>query len=216
MLGDEGGGGPLPTDVERFEAAWGDFVRACAVSEMPEATYQAWFAHFLIERFGLRHVVREPSFGIKRFVADAPDHPTAPLWRARLTGQHIRLDVVILRSPEVAIPQWISREREDHIPGGLGLIPHLAVVSELKIASTQRGSFDPDEVCRDIWKLSALLAEARHLELAPLPTAFVCVLDNHPTPTRVERFSRRLASLPPDPAVRVLAHTSDGAPVRLS
>jgi hypothetical protein len=43
-----------------------------------------------------------------------------------------------------------------------------------------------------------------NLKLAPLPTAFVCVLDNHRKLIDSSHLARRLAGLAADPNVRVL------------
>ena len=46
----------------KFEAAWEVFARTCAHAVAPEATFQAWFAHYLISQFGSDRVAREPIF----------------------------------------------------------------------------------------------------------------------------------------------------------
>jgi len=46
----------------KFEAAWEVFARTCANAVAPEATFQAWFAHYLISQFGIDRVAREPIF----------------------------------------------------------------------------------------------------------------------------------------------------------
>jgi hypothetical protein len=37
----------------KFRAAWEVFGRTCAGAVAPEATFQAWFAHYLISQFGI-------------------------------------------------------------------------------------------------------------------------------------------------------------------
>jgi hypothetical protein len=34
--------------AKKFEAAWEVFTKTCAGAVAPEATFQAWFAHYLI------------------------------------------------------------------------------------------------------------------------------------------------------------------------
>ena len=63
MSGANGGVDPVRSaHAAVFEAAWDDFTRACATTVAPEATYQAWLAHFVIERLDLLRVVREVDF----------------------------------------------------------------------------------------------------------------------------------------------------------
>ena len=50
-------------DVARkFGAAWKVFAMTCGGAVAPEATFQAWFAHYLISQFGIDRVAREPIF----------------------------------------------------------------------------------------------------------------------------------------------------------
>lgn len=50
-------------DIDRkFRAAWKVFAETCVNTLVPEATYQAWFAHYLISQFGIDRVAREPNF----------------------------------------------------------------------------------------------------------------------------------------------------------
>jgi hypothetical protein len=65
---------------------------ACSATVAPEATYQAWFAHFLIQRFGLLRVVREVDFGARHLDEQA---------RARFRGANLMLDVMVLHEPIV-------------------------------------------------------------------------------------------------------------------
>lgn len=46
----------------KFRAAGEVFARTCAAAVAPEATFQAWFAHYLISQFGIDRVAREPIF----------------------------------------------------------------------------------------------------------------------------------------------------------
>ena len=42
----------------KFEGAWDVFARTCANAIAPEATFQAWFAHYLISQFGIDRVAK--------------------------------------------------------------------------------------------------------------------------------------------------------------
>ena len=44
---------PAHPHAVAFKAAWQEFTQACAGTIAPEATYQAWLAHFMINRVGL-------------------------------------------------------------------------------------------------------------------------------------------------------------------
>lgn len=48
-----------------FEDAWRTMSESCWDTIAPEATYQAWLAHFAIQELGLLHVVREVDFGAR-------------------------------------------------------------------------------------------------------------------------------------------------------
>src|SRR5262245_47939397 len=141
--------GETPNDINRkFRAAWQVFSLTCRETIASEATYQAWFAHYLISQFGIDRVAREPSFDHRRF--------TSPL-QQRFRGNELKLDVVVARSPGLEIPQWVHRGCRE--VGGSCLLNELSVISELKVASTQGEGLDYTEICRDLWKLSMLLTE---------------------------------------------------------
>ena len=186
--------------ARKFQAAWVVFSRTCAPSAAPEATYQAWFAHYLISQFGIDRVAREPIFKHRDFSSE---------YRQLIPGGEVKLDAVITRRPGIEMPHYAHRHGH---ASGIDLLSDLAVISELKVSSTQGEGLDHTEVCRDFWKLSMLLDEADRLDIAA-PLAFVCVLDNHPR----KRYNlewlldHRLAEPPADDRVVLLHYsTHDG------
>lgn len=185
-------GNEMGEDVGRkFEAAWEVFSRTCAGSVAPEATFQAWFAHYLISQFGIDRVAREPIFKHKEFESNP--------WSTLLRGGEVKLDAVVTRVPGVYLPHYASVPEPS-----IKRIGDLAVISELKVSATQKGGLDHTEVCRDIWKLSMLLEEAE-VKKRPRPLAYACILDNHPDRSynRVH-LERRLAKAGQHAGVRVL------------
>jgi hypothetical protein len=46
----------------KFRAAWEVFARTCAAAVAPEATFQAWFAHYLLSQFGIDRAAPGPIF----------------------------------------------------------------------------------------------------------------------------------------------------------
>ena len=78
--------------ARKFEAAWNVFASTCAQFIAPEPTYQAWFAHYLISQFGIDRVAREPM--VKKAAFKNSD------WKAKVAGDHVRLDVVVMSRPE--------------------------------------------------------------------------------------------------------------------
>lgn len=123
---------------DEFLAAWNQFGAACNNTVAPEATYQAWFAHLLIEQFGLLHVVREVDFGAKHLDEDD---------RALFSGSSLKVDVSVLRGPEVFLPHR-ALLGDKHTPegqaarSGFGRLPDLLIATELKIGSTQMRGLD--------------------------------------------------------------------------
>ncbi len=197
---------PAAEPVEaKFVAAWGVFAQTCGQYLAPEATYQAWFAHYLISQFGVDRVAREPGIKHKHF-----NHR---LWSEKVGGSHVRLDAVVTKSPGVHLRRY-SGKRLDSDTTGLDVLCRLAVISELKVAATTGDGLSHTEVARDVWKLSLLLTEfERTYPKCRPPLAFACVLDNHPT----KRYSwhameRAIERLGQHPAVKVLTHTSDVRP----
>lgn len=193
----------------KFEAAWDVFAATCGHHVAPEATFQAWFAHYLISQFGIDRVGREPIFRIGSFM-ESP-------WKAKCgRSGEVRLDAVVTRAPGIQLPHYAGVVRS---PDGTGLavLEQLAVIAELKVGSTGARGLDHAEVTRDVWKLSMLLDE---FEVghpgAHAPLAFACVLDNHPT----KRYSRQklgehLAALKAHPGVRVLFARAAARPLVL-
>jgi hypothetical protein len=78
---------PVP-EASAFEAAWREFTGACADTVAPEATYQAWLAHFVIRRVGLLRVVREVDFGARHL---------GPAAAERFSGHNLMVDLLIPR-----------------------------------------------------------------------------------------------------------------------
>lgn len=183
----------------KFVAAWNVFAATCAQFMAPEPTYQAWFAHYLISQFGIDRVAREPIVKKENF-SDTP-------WKEQLQGSHVRLDVVVMRTPGIHLPHYANRL--DVAPDGSGLLRlrEMAVISELKVTATQGEGQIHKEVARDAYKLSMLLDELERVGTPAdaLPLAYLCILDNHPSKTYgrsyLEEHFRRLA---PDPRVAIL------------
>lgn len=165
---------------EKFVAAWEVFAATCAQFVAPEPSYQAWFAHYLISQFGIDRVAREPMVKKQHFAETD--------WKSKVLGDHVRLDVVVMRRPGIHLPHYASTI--DRASDGTGLLRlrEMSVISELKVTATQGGGQDHTEVARDAYKLSMLLHELTESGVPEedLPLAFYCVLDNHPT----KRYNR--------------------------
>ena len=163
-----------------FEAAWDDFTRACATTVAPEATYQAWLAHFVIQRLDLLRVVREVDFGARHLGTTAAQH---------FTGHNLMVDLLILRQPVVNLPRRAALAQTDLPDGtpnpksGLARLADFSVITELKVSATQMGGLDYGKVLRDFRKLAAILdaAEAQYPG-SPLPAAYVGVFANRERP----------------------------------
>ena len=192
-----------------FEAAWDEFTRACAGTVAPEATYQAWLAHFMISRVGLLNVVREVDFGARHLRDTA---------RARFGGGNLMVDLLVLREPLVDLPRRSALARKDLPDGqpnprsGLARLKDFSVITELKVSATQIEGLDYTEVVRDFEKLSAILNAAEdQYQGAPLPAAYVGVFNNRTKPRfNFEHLQRRLSSADVRPDVRLLAHDARG------
>ena len=188
-----------------FEAAWEEFARACAGTVAPEATYQAWLAHFVIGRVGLLHVVREVDFGARHLSETA---------RARFGGGNLMVDLLLLREPVVNLPRRAALARKDLPDGqpnprsGLTRLKDFSVITELKVSATQIQGLDYTEVVRDFEKLSAILdaAEDQYPD-SPLPAAYVGVFNNRAKPRfNFEHLRRRLDGAGVRPDVRLLGY----------
>ena len=161
-----------------FEDAWRTMSEKCWDTIAPEATYQAWLAHFVIERLDLLQVVREVDFGARHLGEAAREH---------FKGSNLMVDVLVLREPIVNLPRRAALGQKV-LPGdvpnprsGLERLKDFSVITELKVSATQMGGLDYGEVLQDFRKLSHILnaAEDQYKE-NPLPAAYVGVLDNHP------------------------------------
>ena len=95
-------------DHEAFAGAWAAFTETCAATVAPEATYQAWLAHFLMERIELLRVVREVDFGARHLL---------PQDTEVFTGSNLMVDITVLRAPLVHLPRRAALARGT-IPDG--------------------------------------------------------------------------------------------------
>lgn len=163
-----------------FESAWHDFTAACADTVAPEATYQAWLAHFTIRRVSLLQVVREVDFGARHLGETA---------RTRFRGNNLMVDLLILREPVVHLPRRAALAQRDLPDGepnprsGLARLRDFSVITELKVSATQIEGLDYTEVVRDFEKLSAILDAAQgQYPDERLPAAYVGVFNNRVRP----------------------------------
>lgn len=186
-----------------FEQAWEDLGTLAADTIAPEATYQAWLAHLVIERLGLLHVVREVDFGVRHMGEAAA---------ARFGGSNLMVDLLILREPVVALPRRAAlavKELPDGQPNpksGLARLRDFTVVTELKVSATQSEGLDYGEVVRDFEKLSAILsaAEAQY-PTHPLPLAYVGIFNNRRKPRfNFDHLARRLDQVDIRPDIKLI------------
>ena len=188
----------------KFEAAWEVFARTCANAVAPEATFQAWFAHYLISQFGIDRVAREPIF--KHLHADSK-------WQTLVPGGEVKLDAVVMRQPGVNLPHYVHRapDKDGGLTGMMSLAD-LAVISELKVAATAGQGLDHREVAQDVYKLSMLLEQAELRGIQP-PLAYLGILDNNAgRGYRRPGLDKRLEAIPHHADVRILmfhAQTAD-------
>jgi len=84
----------------KFEAAWLVFGQTCSHFVAPDATYQAWFAHYLISQFGIDWVAREPNFKHRHFTSR---------WAEHAPGGEVKLNVVVTRQHGLALPHYAHR-----------------------------------------------------------------------------------------------------------
>ena len=180
----------------KFEAAWEVFARTCANAVAPEATFQAWFAHYLISQFGIDRVAREPIF--KHLHANSK-------WQALVPGGEVKLDAVVMRTPGVNLPHYVLRPPDkDGGLTGMMTLADLAVISELKVAATAGGGLHHRQVAQDVYKLSMLLEQAELRGIQP-PLAYLGILDNNVGRNyRRPGLDKRLDAIPHHPAVRIL------------
>jgi hypothetical protein len=89
----------------------------------------------LISQFGIDRVAREPVFMYRDFDTGSP-------YLHRFTGGEVKLDAVVTRRPGIHLPHYIYRGT---CGSGMESLDDLAVISELKVASTQGGSLDHSE-----------------------------------------------------------------------
>lgn len=191
--------------AEAFETAWQEFTQTCADTVAPEATYQAWLAHFVIKNVDLLHVVREVDFGA-RHLGQAS--------QARFPGSTLMVDLLVLREPVVNLPRrtvFGSKDLPDGQPNprsGLARLKDFSVITELKVSATQLEGLDYTEVVRDFEKLSAILdATKEQYPDSPLPAAYVGVFNNRAKPRfNFSHLRRRLADANVRADVQMLAY----------
>lgn len=130
-----------------FEAAWHDLATHCHNTVAPEATYQAWLAHFTINHLGPLHVVREVDFGARYLGETAATH-------FRPVG-NLMVDILTLRQPIVALPRRASLGPPDLPDGtpnarsGPARLGDFTVITELKVSATQHKGLDYGEVIKE-------------------------------------------------------------------
>jgi hypothetical protein len=197
-------GGLMSEDFDlKYRAAWSVFTETCGNARAPEATFQVWFAHYLISQFGIDRVAREPNFNFRTATSGYRRHFQKP----DRTGGEVRLDAVVARLPGIDLPHYALRE--DAEEGGMDALAGMAVIGELKVASTARDGLDHTEVCLDFWKLSMLLEEAKNRVL-PVPLAYVGVVDNHSKKAyNFDHLLSRLAREGVHPGVKLLRASRD-------
>jgi hypothetical protein len=180
----------------KFEAAWEVFARTCSKAIAPEATFQAWFAHYLISQFGIDRVAREPVFKHLR---------AGSKWQALVPGGEVKLDAVVLGEPGVGLPHYVYRlPDKDGGLTGMMTLADLAVISELKVAATAGQGLQHRQVAQDVYKLSMLIEQAEKRELQP-PLAYLGILNNNADHSYSRAgLEKRFEAIPHHPAVQIL------------
>lgn len=181
---------PAHDHAAAFEEAWAELGRTAANTVAREATYQAWLAHFVIDKVGLLHVVREVDFGARHLGQDAA---------RRFRGSNLMVDLLVLREPVVNLPRRAALavnnlpDGQPNPKSGLARLQDFSVITELKVSATQIEGLDYTEVVRDFEKLSAILDAAQaQYPGNPLPAAYVGVFNNRPKPRfNFEHLERR-------------------------
>ncbi|MCW4465473.1 hypothetical protein OK351_08155 [Glutamicibacter sp. MNS18] len=191
---------------QKFKAAWNVFAMTCGMFMAPEPSYQAWFAHYLISQYGIDRIAREPVIHIRPL----PESP----FKARFTGSELRPDVVVTKAPGIMMPHYANRLAKADDETGIGLLGHLSVISELKVAATQTGGLDFKAVCKDIDKLRFLLDAHRTIyPRASSPVAYLCILDNHPRRKKFRFEEIQQLAHHDDPLLKVEVLYSEAAEV---
>ena len=193
---------PGPERVaQKFEAAWNVFAGSCGHLWANEASYQAWFAHYLIGQFGIDRVGREVIINEKYFI-----HSPGP-------GE-VRPDAVVAREPGIMIPHYANGEARSSDKSGIGILKHLAVISELKVGASTTSGLQRRSILADVHKLGRLLKEhSLNSPDSPTPLAYVCVLDNHHRQTiDLEALAAEVKDAY-HPGVRLLTATASQKPV---
>lgn len=193
----------VAADSEAFERAWAAFAAACSDTVAPEATYQAWLAHFAIQEMDLLRVVREVDFGARHLGPPATEI---------FTGHSLMVDILVLREPVVLLPRRAALatptlpDGQPNPRSGLKRLGDFSVITELKVHATQGEGLDQAQVIRDFQKLSVILnAAERDYPENPLPAAFVGVLANHPKRSfNFDLLKEKLAKQPIRSDVRLL------------
>lgn len=187
--------------AQKFEAAWNVFAASCAHLWANEASYQAWFAHYLIGQFGIDRVGREAIINEKHFEHNAG------------VGE-VRPDAVVSRQPGIMLPHYANGVARSTDRSGIGILKHLAVISELKVGATTASGLSRSAILSDVIKLGRLLNEL-HLSApgAGMPLAYVCVLDNH-TRKRfsVEALEHEVVTGGYHPGVKLITATASRRP----
>lgn len=145
--------------------------RTCGHFRAPEASFQPWFAHYLISQFGIDRVAREPIININGF-------PDSEL-KTKVVSGEVRPDAVVTRHPGIVMRHYANRIGKASDESGLGLLKELAVISELKVGATVQGGLNNKSLRWDVDKLLLLLEEYQATHDIEPPLAYVCVLDNH-------------------------------------
>lgn len=189
----------------KFEAAWSVFAATCSHFWAAEASFQAWFAHYLISQFGIDRVAREPIFNTGYFNSIA-------------RSGEVRLDLVVTRHPGIMMPHYANRRAKSSDLSGIGLLKELAVISELKVGATVQGGLRNPAILQDLNKLTILLREHEQSNQGtPAPLAYMCVLDNHASKTHVrDLLQKRIDVGDVHPSIELLHFSAPHRPLEPS
>jgi len=134
--------------VNRFEIAVSNFGQSCFDLQANEKAFQAWYASYVIQEFGISHVYREIHLWKSHLRELIPNSDVLGKY---LSGNELFPDVSVSWYPNIDARH--SNTRNDSFQNAGAFLNQFSIVSELKVTGSTLRSTPISSIINDIIKL---------------------------------------------------------------
>ena len=182
----------LENFARRFEIATENFCRSCFDMRANEKAFQAWFASYVIQEFGLSRVYREIHLEKNQLFQACGEKKDGRF--NSFNGNELFPDISISWRTNIDARHTVPREKSNLNQKVEDFLSEFAIVSEFKITSSTQDPTPRADIIKDIKKLMFISSVKKENEPIRMKT-YLILLDNHETKRYKPKYMSEIFSL---------------------